>query len=48
MDVALPHFVEGGHFDDDVIEGLIELMESWYMRVRVCFGEMTDQYRVSL
>jgi len=24
MDVALPHFVKDGHFDDDVIEGLIE------------------------
>jgi hypothetical protein len=24
MDVALPHFVKDGHFDDDVIQGLIE------------------------
>ena len=23
MDVALPHFVKDGHFDDDVIEVLI-------------------------
>jgi hypothetical protein len=48
-DFALPHFVEDGHSVDDVIEGLIELMESWYiMCVCVCSEKMTDQSRVTL